>query len=648
MQRANVIPDRIASALGRYPPFTMLPEDVVQRLAEQARVRALVAEEIVWKQGELPQDELYFLARGRVEYHWDNGHGQELVDVRDMGDLLGLTAIMQQEPFRVTAVVVEDALLYVLSAEVMRKLLQEHDEARHYARRHLFWATRVGGKVPDQHEAQLQAKRTILQAHLDGAQMVQIRPVERLLTCLPTETIRQASTLMVAKRVPSILVVDNERRPLGMVTSVNLVKWGMVQGLSIDAPVKEVMASPVYTVSPTTSATSAMLLMLRQRVGQICVTEDGTPKSKALDVCTHKDLLAQSGHHPAGLLREIRFAKSTQRLRELCDEVEQIARSYVEAGISGIILGQICAELFDELVERLVTLATDELAAANVVLPELEWAWMTVGSDGRREQVLRTDMDNAFIFASTGDPAEDERNRQIFLQLTSRVVEMMVECGFSRCQGGVMASNPRWCRSEAEWREEILGFNSYDGEAMLRALVLYDLRYVAGNRDICERIRKVVFDAVAANDPLQRRIAELVLEVAPPLNFWGKFVVEKKGSQTGKLDIKGRALSPIRDTTRALALKYRLTRHYSTGGRLQQIQEEVPRLKEWASLAYDSYDFLLRLRILTGLKRGDTGRYIEPNALTKMERTYLSSVFDVVRMGQRNLQVEFHLEPRNR
>lgn len=648
MHRANVIPDRIAEALGRYPPFTMMPDEAVRELAVQARVRALVAGEKVWTQGETPKDELYFLARGRVEYHWDHGGRVELVDVRDMGDLLGLTAMLEQQPFRVTASVVEDTLLYVLPAETMRTLLRDNDEARRYTRRHLFWATRVGAKVPDSHEAQLQIKRTILQAHLDGAQRVQVRPIERLLMCLPHASVRSAANLMVAKRVPSVLVVDDQRHPVGMVTSLNLIKWTMVSGNDPEAPVREMMAKPVFTVSPTTSATTAMLLMLRERVGQICVTEDGTPYTKALDVCTHKDLLSQSGHHPAGLLREIREARNTQRLRELCDEVESIARSYVEAGISGVILGQICAELFDELVERLLLLATDELSAQGHDLPAVPWAWLTVGSDGRREQVLRTDMDNAFVFASTGNSTADEANRQGFLKLNSRVVEMLVECGFSRCQGGVMASNPRWCRTDVEWRQEISHFSHSDPDGLLRAYVLYDVRYVAGRRELAENMRQVVFDSVGANPQLLSRMAEMVLEVAPPLNFWGKFVVEKKGSQTGKFDIKSRALSPLRDATRVFALKYRLTRHYSTGGRLQQLAQEVPQLREWATLAYESYDFLLRLRTLTGLRLGDTGRYIEPDSLTKMERTYLSSVFDVVRMAQRSLQVEFHLEPRAR
>ena len=77
---------------------------------------------------------------------------------------------------------------------------------------------------------------------------------------------------------------------------------------------------------------------------------DDTPDTPALDVFTNKDLLAQSGHHPAGLLRDFRHARTVARLRKLCDEVEEITGSYLDAGVSAIFLGQIRAELYDELV----------------------------------------------------------------------------------------------------------------------------------------------------------------------------------------------------------------------------------------------------------------------------------------------------------
>ena len=647
MEPSNVIPDRIAEALRRFPPFSMLPEGDVRQLAADASVRVLVAGDDVWKQGDRPPADVLFLARGRIEYFWDHDGRTEFVDVRDVGDLLGLTALIEDQPCRVTARVVEDSLFYCLSWPRTKALLDAHDAARNYARRHLFWATRVGGDI-SMPAAQSNAQRSsILQAHLDGAQRIRPRDGDRLLTCAPAEPIRRAAEMMARRRVPSILVVDADQRPLGIVTNSNLVQRVIVDGLSTDDPVERIMSRPVVTVSAGSSTTAALLQMLRARIGQVCVTEDGTAATRALDVCSEKDLLTQSGHHPAGLMRQIRQARSTARFRELCDEIETIARSYLEAGVSAIFLGQICAELYDELVNRLRTLATEKLTGDGIALPEIPWAWMAVGSDGRREQILRTDMDNAMIFAPSGSAETDELHRGVFLKLASEVIEMMVECGFSRCQGGVMACNPRWCRTTAEWRAELQALGGgEEGAALLRALILFDLRFVAGERSLCDEFRTTSLAEASRNIPLQRRIAGLVVDTPPPLNFWGKFVVDNRGGGESGFDIKQRALSPLRDAARLLALKHGLTRRYSTGGRWEELRRTQPPFAEMAALARDGYDYLLRLRTLNGLRRGDTGRFIDISALNKLERSQLANVFDVLRMVQHAVRVEFQPEPR--
>jgi Predicted signal-transduction protein containing cAMP-binding and CBS domains len=644
----NVIPDRIADALRRFPPFSMFTAAEVAALAAEAEVWVVPSGDTVWKQGERPGADVLFLAQGRVEYIWTNEGRSERVDVRDVGDVLGLTAMMKSEPYRVTAQAVEDSLFYGLPWPRFKVLLDQNDAARNYARRHMFWAVRVGSQIeysePTESSVAGRAKN-ILQAHLDGAQMVQPRPLDRLLVCQPTATIQEAAAMMAAKRVPSILVVDEERRPLGIVTSNSLVKHVIVEGLDKQTAVTRVMAKPVYTVSPNSSATAAILTMLRERIGQVVVTEDGTPKTKALDVCTHKDLLAQSGHHPAGLLREIRFAKSPARFRELCDELETIAQSYLDAGVSAIYLGQICAELYDELVQRLLTLSIDELEDQGVKLPKTAWAWMSVGSDGRREQILRTDMDNAMVFASTGSAESDERAREIFVKLATLVIDKLVAAGFARCQGGVMALNPRWCRTELEWIEEIESVNAFtDGNGLLRATVLFDLRFVAGERALCDRLREKIYSSVGANLPLQHRLAELIVDSTPPLNFIGRLVVEAFGGGDEQFDLKSRGMAPLRDAARLFALHYRLNRRHSTGGRWDELRRSVPERAEVAGLAREAYDFLLRLRTLNGLRRGDSGRHLDPESLTKLERAQLANVFDIVRTVQQAVKLEFQTE----
>jgi CBS domain-containing protein len=646
MSIANRIPSRIAEALQQFPPFSMLPAETVMELAEKARVRVLVKGAQVWKQDDPPGDEVLFLAMGRVEYHREVEGMSELVDVRDVGDVLGLSALHEGESFRVTAEIKEDSILYVLPWTDMQQMLEVNDQARNYVRRHLFWGTRVGRAVP-MTDFDADDARSILEAHMDGAQIIRPRPPERLLTCRPDTPIRSAAENMTRRGLSSVLVTDEAGLPLGFVTDEQLVRQVVVGDTDSGNPVSSIMHSPVATVSSQSSTMAALLAMLHERIDQVCVTEDGTPGTRAIDVCTPKDLLMQSGRHPVGIAEAIQRALSPARLRELCDDIENVSRSYLEAGISGIIMGQICAQLFDILVNRMIELVQENMSVRGVLLPDIPWAWMAVGSDGRREQVLRTDMDNAFVFQSSGNRATDEKNRTTFLKLTKQVIDMMVDAGFSRCQGGVMASNPRWCKTDEEWIEEVRDLDSLKvGDNLLRALVLYDLRHVAGDRNICTRIRDTVFEistSIKSYGSL-RHLAEMVVATPPPLNFRGKFIVEKKGLNEGEFDLKKRGLSPLRDAARVFALHYGLRNHHSTGGRWQELAATHPELAEVSALARNGYDLLLRFRCLTGLKRNDDGRFIDPATLNRLEREQLANVFDVQRMVQNTVRQHFKLE----
>jgi len=137
---------------------------------------------------------------------------------------------------------------------------------------------------------------------------------------------------MSVQRVPLPVGSNSERRPLGIVTSNTLVKHVIVDGMDKSEPVSQIMASPVFTISPHASATAATLLMLRERIGQVCVTEDGTPDTKALDVLHAQRPARPKRPSPRGLVAQIRFAKSPARFRELCDEIQAIAQSYLDAG----------------------------------------------------------------------------------------------------------------------------------------------------------------------------------------------------------------------------------------------------------------------------------------------------------------------------
>ena len=233
--------------------------------------------------------------------------------MRDEGDLLGLTALIDSEPHRLTARVIEDRLFYSIGWQTIKDFLDTSDAALSYTRRHLFWATRGGRSLSIPRNQQIDASENALQAHLIGSKKIEIRNPQRLLTGSPSDSIDSVARQKIERRVPSMLIVNENRFPLEILTHSNVVNNVVVGNYNKTEAIENIMSSPVVTVAKNAYTTQAILHMLRDKIGQVCITEDGTTQSPALDVCSNNDLLVQSGQHPAGLLSEFLHAQTKKR-----------------------------------------------------------------------------------------------------------------------------------------------------------------------------------------------------------------------------------------------------------------------------------------------------------------------------------------------
>ena len=208
-----------------------------------------------------------------------------------------------------------------------------------------------------------------------------------------------------------------------------------------------------------------------------------------------------------------------------------------------------------------------------------------------------------------------------------------------------MASNPRWCRSDREWLVEMENADLVaQPDHLLQAMILFDMRHVAGDTQLVASVRERIQGVYRTHPKLGWLLAKQITESPPPINFFGQFVLEKKGSNASEFDLKSKGLAPLRDAARLFSLRDGLHRRHSTGGRWAEIARHNEGLAELASLASQSFDQLQTRRTLNGLIRGDSGRFLDPATLTKLERAQLTNVFDVVRMVQQRVSKEFGLE----
>jgi len=604
----------LAARLVTHPPFDRLPEPALREMVEVLRVRYFEAGDVIFEEGGGPRDEVWLVHKGAVRLT----RGGELAGMCEPGDLFGVRAHLAARAYAATATVDSDALLYAWPAD----RFLEWTERLPVIAVHLASGFAVEGPI----------------GHLDDAgpvvaQARSVEPVRALLTCRPDASVRDAAVQMSARRVGSVLVVDEEGCPVGIVTDVDLREKVVAEGIdAAQTPIRAIMSAPVITVRDAPTVIEATIQMAQSGIHHLVTTEDGTPASRATGMVTNHDLLVEAGENPAVLVRTLTRAHTDAALRAARERLDDIVASYLEAGLSIDFVARVTAAVTDQITRRAIALALDAAGPAPV-----PFAWLALGSQGRREQLLRTDQDNALIYAEGSHQA-------YFLEVARRVVDTLHEVGFERCPGDMMASNPRWCLDLAGWREVFDGWIGVpEPWALVHANIFFDFRALEGDRTLEARLRDHVFDAVGREGRFLPMLANNALANPAPLSLFGGFVLERSGEHRKQFDIKARAMMPLADAARVLALEQGV-REVGTMARLRAVAERVPSLAAACRAAAHAYAPLMEVRTRQGLAHRDPGRFVDIDELDVYDRQRLRGTFRALADIQRVLNVRFQTD----
>lgn len=624
----------IAGRLGAHAPFDRLDPASLEALAARLRIRYVRASEVVFSEGDVPAPEVYLVQKGQVCIQRKEGDEVRLVDVCDEGDMFGVRALLGNRNYAAEARAQEDGLLYVIPGDALESLTKSD------VRVAMFFAADFAADVPVAKDNRLQAvadaRRELLgSSGAEGARSVEAN--RDVVSCAPDTSIRAAAQAMKSRNVGSILVLDPDGLPLGILTDSDLRSKVVAEAYDVERPVRDVMNSPVVTVEDGVSEANLIATMMRRRLHHFAVTEDGTDRSPVQGVISEHDVFKTRGNHPTVILAEMRKASTKARLRRLRDQTEELLRQYLEAETSMDLVARVVSEINDALIRRSVELSLRAMEDAGSPRPK-SFCWLALGSEGREEQLLRTDQDNAIVYADDGPSRAS-------LELGARVVDFLVESGFERCPGGVMASNEAWNRSLSSWERQ---FDEWvaepDSQATMRANICFDFRPVAGEFGIAHVLKNHVLEAVAADRSFLTFFARGAVQSPPPLSFFRSEIVERSGEHRSTFDIKARAMSPLADAARVLVYDLGFDMYGGTVDRWRRIAETEPTLKRLATEAGMAYQILMRSRAVEGLTRGNSGRYVHIKELNKLERQTLRSTFSVVEDVQLMLKSRYRLD----
>ena len=617
----------VANRLAKHAPFDKLDRELLDRIAKGVRIRYLEPGEVIFEQGSMPSPECYVLVKGEIEVRQRVDDEDVLVDVCDDGDIFGVRALLGDRPYAATTQAKDDTLLYVLSKDQLHALVAEAPRVA------MFFAADFAADVPQLGEANrlvaVRAARRHERATGTGDDVRRVDPVRDVLTCNTETTIRDAASMMSERNVGSILIVDGDRLPLGIVTDSDLRTKVVGQGRDVSDLISEIMSSPVLTVDEQTTLSSLIATVMKKHLHHFAVTEDGTPHTPVVGIVSEHDILKTQGSHPTVILTEISRAKTKERLRVLRDQAEELLRQYLQDEVGMGFLSNMISEINDTLIRRAIQLSLLELAG-NGMEPPVPFCWLALGSEGREEQLLRTDQDNAILY---GDPGEDgEGAERFFLELGRLVVDILVEAGFQRCPGDVMASNPKWNQSLAEWKRCFSQWiREPENVAVMHTNIFFDFRPVYGEQSLAAELKGHIFERIKVDRGFLSFFALNATRNPPPLSFFRNMIVERTGEHRDAFDIKARAMMPLADAARVLVYDLGIDIYGSTAERWQRIGETHEHLARLASEAGMAYEILMRIRALEGLTLGTSGRYVHIKNLNKLERQTLRNTFSVVK-----------------
>lgn len=459
----------------------------------------------------------------------------------------------------------------------------------------------------------------------------------QVITCGPDEPLVAASATMREKNISSIVVCEG-RMPTGIMTDRDLRNKVVSRGEDPrKLAVRAVMNAPLITVGEDDFLFEALHRMTRHGIHRVCVVDNA---GKLTGIITDSDILRLQTRSPQQMIREIEEARSVADLGKLHDRVQDLVLHLTGSGVQTHDLIRMIAHLNDQILVRLITLLRTERYRG---LTE-RFAFIVLGSEGRQEQTLTTDQDNAIVYADDLAPDEIEQ-----LEAFSReLIDSLIAIGVPSCPGGIMAKNEAWRRSFTDWNTVLDQWLSTPSpENILNCSMFCDLRIISGDSSLERELKTLVTGRLRGDTRYLAHMGANVLRFAPPLSFFGKIKVERSGDQRGKLDLKKGGIFAITEGIKILALEAGCL-HGGTLQRLHALVDAQVFTSQEAQNLQASFTFLVLLRLrgqVEAIRQGlAPTNHLALDQLNRMEQGRLKLALEEVISLQGLLKRRFRLD----
>ncbi|MGY3909596.1 putative nucleotidyltransferase substrate binding domain-containing protein [Aeromonas piscicola] len=584
------------------PPFDSLSAEARQRLAQSLSICYFREGQVVLNAGDVPPG-LYLVIKGTVEesaphHHFGDYGVDDLFDVRAQFD----------GRCRHSFTALEDTLCQLIPRHTFLALCEQAPTLASY-----FTANLVERQQQQEQREQLGQKNLaeFILTRIEPGHLQAPLVVENRLSLLA------ATEAMVAKGTDCLLYPAPDGS-LTLATRKTLLHALTLKGLPLTAPLAVLTPTPLIGLPLGSYLFDALLLMTRHRIKRLVIWQQG----EVAGILQLTQVLGLFSTHSHVLTLRIARADSQPALEAVAREQQQLTRSLFGQGIHTAFLMRLIATINEQLIAK---------AFALVIPPEVQdkVCLLMLGSEGRGEQIQKTDQDNALILpAGLHWP-----NQQADLAAFSALLERL---GYPPCPGQVMVNNPSWVKEVNEWQQEIERACVNAGEAdLLWLATLADAHPIAGDRSLLPPVARKLREQLADRQDLLAEMVRPAVAFHAPLTLFGRLERAPDG-----LDLKRGGLFPLVHGIRMLALEATIL-ETSTLGRIEALVACDRLSASYGANLAEAFRLFIRLRLRSQLKGGDSR--VQVSELSHGERDLLRQALHQVKKFQQWLTLHFRL-----
>lgn len=595
-------------------PFEDLTPGQLETFVENIDIVYFKEDEVLQAQGSVPTH-LFFILKGLVQEKQED----EVLSIYSNNEIFDSVSLIENFS-KNSFVTAQETICYTLPREIFIKTLHENQILENY-----FFQS-----ISEKLNTNINNEKNKEMANIMIAKVKDAK-IHKAVIIDEEKTIFEAASIIKKEKIPTLLLKD-KKGDLYIITDSDFRQKVILNRMDFDDKVIKIATKGLIYINEEDFLFNAQLIMAKHGVKRVVVRND---KNEIIGILDQISLSSFFATNTFSVSNQIVNAETVEELKEASLSFIKIIKSLNAKGVKIEFIAKLINQLNKKLLDKLYKfLAPTELYEKSCLV--------VMGSEGRGEQILKTDQDNAIILADDCPIGEKELQ-----EFTSKFTETLVDFGFPRCEGNIMVSNPYWCRKVSDFKDLIFKWiNEPSPDNFMNLAIFYDAICVSGNIDLLTKLKKYLFTISDNSLLFNAHFAKIITSFDVPLGFFDGFVFNNKDNQhKNEINIKKGGIFIIVQGIRSLSLEHKIF-NTNTTKRIKSLSEKGVIEKELATELIMAFNFLTNINLKSNLEKLDRNEkvdnYINPNNLNRMEKDLLKESFKIVNKLKK--KVEFHFK----